>query len=83
MSRRGKGTIAGLFTILTTSGEFRIALLSLDTGAYRILIEKGSFARYVSTGHLVYASGEVLLAVPFDLKRLGSSSRREVGSFEL
>jgi Tol biopolymer transport system component len=34
------------------------------------LIEGGSEARYVPTGHLVYALSGTLLAVPFDLERL-------------
>ena len=34
------------------------------------LLEAGSDARYVSTGHVVYASGGTLFAVPFDLARL-------------
>ena len=47
-----------------------IALLSLDTGEYRVLIEGGTNARYVPTGHLVYARAGALLAVPFDLAEL-------------
>jgi len=36
----------------------------------RILIRGGTFARYATTGHLVYARNGTLLAVPFDLSRL-------------
>ncbi len=43
---------------------------SLETGERRVLIEGGRDARYVPTGHLVYALEETLLAVPFDLARL-------------
>ena len=39
-------------------------------GRTQNLIEGGSHARYVPTGHLVFARGGVLFAVPFDLKRL-------------
>ena len=42
----------------------------METGERRVLIEGGSDARYVSTGHLVYALGQTLLAVPFDRERL-------------
>ena len=43
---------------------------SLGSSERKTLIEGGSHARYVPTGHLVYARGGVLFAVPFDLKRL-------------
>ena len=39
-------------------------------GERKILIEGGSDARYLPTGHLVYAIGGSLFAVPFDVKRL-------------
>jgi serine/threonine-protein kinase len=64
------GGKAALFTILTTTGSPRIGLLSLETDEYRVLVEGGSFARYVPTGHLVYVSERSLLAVPFDVERL-------------
>jgi serine/threonine-protein kinase len=59
-----------LFTIRTTSGGFRVALLSLETGSYRILLEDASFARYAATGHVLYVEGNRILAAPFDLDRL-------------
>ena len=43
---------------------------SLETGVRKTLIEGGSDARYVPTGHIVYASGGTLFAVPFDLAKL-------------
>jgi len=48
----------------------RIVAKSLRTGESKTVLEGGSHARYVATGHLVYARGGVLFAVPFDLKRL-------------
>jgi serine/threonine-protein kinase len=69
------GSAAVLFTIGTSDIEgyedARIAVLDLKTGTYKTLIEGGSAARYSPTGHLVYARGGSLFAVPFDLKRLG------------
>ena len=61
-----------LFTLGTTAlwDESQIVTQSLETGERRVLIEGGRDARYVPTGHLVYALGETLLAVPFDLERL-------------
>jgi serine/threonine-protein kinase len=63
-----------LFTILgggmSTYDTAGIAVLSLETGKYRTVIERGYHARIVSTGHVVYAAGPTLMAVAFDLDRL-------------
>jgi len=62
-----------LFTIATNDDPYnwRIAVLSLDTGQYRDLNLRGSNAFYIRPGYLVYAgqSGR-LMAVPFDPDRL-------------
>jgi len=42
----------------------------LDTGERKILIRGGTDARYLPTGHLVYAVESTVFAVPFDLARL-------------
>ena len=42
----------------------------LDTGERKTLIRGGSDARYLPTGHLVYAVESTLFAVPFDLGKL-------------
>ena len=47
--------------------QAQIVAQSLDTGERTVLINGGRDARYVSTGHLVYALGDALLAVPFDV----------------
>jgi serine/threonine-protein kinase len=60
-----------LFTIVTDGRESpRIAVLDLRSGKWRVLVEGGSGAEYVDTGHLLYVSGNTLHAVPFDLDRL-------------
>jgi serine/threonine-protein kinase len=64
-----------LFTLATGTGpdrwdKARIVLQTLKSGARKTLIEGGSDARYLPTGHLVYAVSGVLFAVPFDLQRL-------------
>lgn len=68
------GNRAVLFTIQTTTqvsyDDARIAVLSLETGKWRTLFEGGFYARYVASGHIVYAHAGGLLAVPFDLNRL-------------
>lgn len=62
---------AVLFTITSTTGggaASSVAVLDLRTGAQTILIRGGRHARYVRTGHLVYAAAAgTLSAVPFDL----------------
>ncbi|PYV40297.1 MAG: hypothetical protein DMG09_07115, partial [Acidobacteria bacterium] len=50
--------------------DARIGVQSLETGERRTLLEGGTYARYVPSGHLVYGHAGGLLAVPFDLKRL-------------
>ena len=68
------GDKAVLFTIQlrtqATYEEAGIALLSLGTGKWRTLFQGGSYARYVPSGHIVYAHSGALMAVPFDLARL-------------
>ncbi len=64
-----------LFTLTSTSGparwdEAQIVVQSLESGERKILWEGGSDARYVPTGHLVYALEDVLFALPFDLASL-------------
>ncbi len=67
------GGKAAIFTAHGMSGNYdnaRICLLLLETGEIRTLLEGGTDARYVPTGHLVYLRSSSLFAVPFDLKRL-------------
>ena len=64
-----------LFTLATGTAsdrwdKARIVVQSLASGERKTLIEGGSDARYVPTGHLVYALGGSLFAVAFDLQRL-------------
>jgi len=62
----GKGV---LFTI-ASPGQSSIATFSFETGQKRMLIEQGSRAHYVHTGHLVYSLAGDLIAVPFDLEAM-------------
>ena len=77
------GGQAVLFTITSLTGSIddaKVAVLDLRTGTRTVLFRGGSHARYVPStsstssqrgaGHLVYASGDALWAVPFDLARL-------------
>ena len=56
--------------------EAAVVLLSVDTGKQTPLIEEGADARFVSSGHIVYAGrNATLMAAPFDLER-----RQVIGS---
>jgi serine/threonine-protein kinase len=61
-----------LFSVATTDNwdAAQIVAQSLSTGERTVLVEGGSDARYLPTGHLVYALGDGLFAVAFDLDSL-------------
>ena len=52
----------------------QIVVQSLKTGERKTIVEGGSDARYVPTGHIVYAVGGTLFAVPFDLAKLSTTA---------
>ena len=66
------GGRAVLFTLATGGGwnEAQIVVQLLDSGERKVVLRGGRDARYVETGHLVYARSGTLLAVPFDLGQL-------------
>jgi serine/threonine-protein kinase len=47
-----------------------VAVCSVDTGEQRNLVQGATQPRYAPTGHLLYAQGGSLMAVPFDSQRL-------------
>jgi serine/threonine-protein kinase len=53
----------------------QIVVQSLKSGKRKTLVDGGSDARFLSTGHLVFAVGGTLRAAPFDLKRLEVTGR--------
>jgi serine/threonine-protein kinase len=59
-----------LFTSYHLPENAHIEVLSLVSGERLSLIKRGTQAKYLPTGHLVYAWGGDLLAVPFNLKNL-------------
>jgi serine/threonine-protein kinase len=70
-----QGGRAVLFTVVSTpegsnAATNQVAVLDLERGEQRILIQGGSSAHYVASGHLVYAVTGTLRAVRFDLDRL-------------
>ena len=72
------GGDAVLFTIERTQylwDDAQVVVRSLATGEQKVLIDGGADARYVPTGHLVYARMGTLMAVPFDPVRLEVTGR--------
>ena len=66
----GKAVLFSIRTAESYGQGARVSVLSLATGQYHTVIDHGYHARYVPTGHIVYAVGRTLMAVPFDLERL-------------
>ena len=68
------GGRAVLFNIvsadITQYDDAKIAVLSLDTGQIRVMLDGGTHPQFVRTGHLLYVRGGSLVAVPFDPRRL-------------
>ncbi|HET6798852.1 MAG TPA: protein kinase [Gemmatimonadales bacterium] len=60
-----------IFTAYRTPiDQATIEVVSIRTGERKALFRGGVFGFYVPSGHLIYAAGEAIRAVPFDLKRL-------------
>jgi eukaryotic-like serine/threonine-protein kinase len=69
------GGKAVLFTLTKSTGtdqweKAQIVVQTVKSGERKTLIEGGSDARYLPTGHIVYAFNGTLFAVPFDLARM-------------
>ena len=64
-----------MFTVGTqdigTFDEASIAVQSLAGGPPKVIITGGTAAKYLPTGHVVFARGDSLLAVPFDITAAG------------
>ena len=64
-----------LFTLATDTGADRwdkaaTVVQSLKTGRRTVLVQNATDARYVPTGHILYARGGVVFAAPFDAAAL-------------
>jgi serine/threonine protein kinase/Tol biopolymer transport system component len=64
------GGKALLYTVWNNQEEMLVSVYSLETGEQKTLIERGSHARYLPSGHLIYAWAGDLVAVSFDLEKL-------------
>ena len=72
-----------LLTVIRSPGgsvvDAAIAVQRLDTGSRRVLVTDGAQAVLAATGHLVFARGASLLAVPFDLADTDPARRSGLG----
>jgi len=69
------GGKAVLFSLTKGAGrtgwdQAEIVVLVRESGERKVVLSGGSAARYVSTGHIIYALADDVLAVPFDLETL-------------
>jgi WD40 repeat protein len=58
-----------------TFDDARIAVLNLQTGQTKTLVEGGTHPRYSPSGHLLYARGGKVFAVRFDANRLEATGQ--------
>ena len=68
---------AVLFTIVPAAASLenaRVAVLDLQRGTQKVLLDHGSDAHYAGSGHLLYAQAGAVRAVAFDVKRLAVKS---------
>ncbi|MCZ6649213.1 MAG: protein kinase, partial [Acidobacteria bacterium] len=68
----GRGVLFSVGTVSSPEhyDDSPIEVLDLASGVRKVVVPGSSMARYVSTGHVVYARAGSLFAVPFDLDRL-------------
>ncbi len=66
----GKAVLFAAGTSAANWSNAQVVAQSVGTGERRNLIQAGMYPRYAPTGHLLYAQGGSLIAVPFDPQRL-------------
>jgi len=59
-----------------SSGDLIVAAVTLDTGAVTKILDGGTYARWVPSGHLVYLRDNALMATPFDPATLTAGEAR-------
>jgi eukaryotic-like serine/threonine-protein kinase len=66
----GKAVLFGAGPTPASWTNAQVAVQSVGTGKRRDLIQAGTLPHYAPSGHLIYAQGGSLMAVPFDPQRL-------------
>jgi len=66
----GKAVLFAGGSVIGNWVNTQIAVQSLGRGERRNLVQGGTTPHYTTSGHLVYAQGGTLMAVPFDSQRL-------------
>jgi len=62
-----------LYTLAPNTASWddaRVVVQSLKSGARKTVVARGTSARYLPSGHILYAVGGILFAVVFDLQQL-------------
>jgi serine/threonine-protein kinase len=67
------GGRAVLFHAYGDAAGDRVAVLDLDTGEEKTVVAGGSNPAYLDTGHIVFARGDTLMAVPFEAAELATT----------
>jgi serine/threonine-protein kinase len=66
----GRGLLFTIWTGTRDTPRSDIAALRSSAGRWNVVLEGGSQARYLSSGHLLFVRGAALHAAPFDIERL-------------
>jgi serine/threonine-protein kinase len=69
----GKGVLYTASNVASGFTDANIVVQPLPAGARKIVMRRGSYGRYLPSGHLVYIQDGTLFAAPFDLGRLETS----------
>jgi Tol biopolymer transport system component len=70
-----------LFTIWSAAPEWddaAIAVANLESGDHRVILERGTFGRYASSGHILFWRSGGLWAVPFDPDRIVTTGEEKL-----
>jgi len=59
-----------VYTARQSDGSWRLAVLDRKNGTERLLPQVGSYARWSTSGHVIYHAGGALWALPFDPVRM-------------
>ena len=66
----GKGVLYTASNVASGFGNANIVVHPLPAGTRKVVLRRGSYARYLPSGHIVYVRDGTLFAAPFDLDRL-------------